>query len=61
MDSILWEVAFLGKIQSRCDGAGSAADGTKPPVKPGLMCPFWGFWFSGANCSGEVSERRLWI
>ena len=27
MDSILWDGALPAKIQSRCDGAGSAADG----------------------------------
>ena len=61
LDSILWEVALLGKIQSRCDGAGSAADGTKPPVKPGLMMPVLGVLVFWPNCRGEVSERRLWI
>ncbi len=46
-DSILREVALPGKIQSRCDGAGSAADGTKPTVKPGPYVPVLGvlvFW-----------------
>jgi hypothetical protein len=63
---VVW-IRFFGKSRSwgrsKADatGAGSAADGTKPPVKPGLKCPFWGFWFSGTNCSGEASERRLWI
>ena len=42
LESILRGVAFLGKIQSRGDGAGSEAVGTKPPVKPGPMLPVLG-------------------
>jgi hypothetical protein len=31
-----------GRSEDRCDGAGSEADGTKPPVKPGPMMPVLG-------------------
>jgi len=31
-----------GRSEDRCDGAGSEADGTKPPVKPGPMLPVLG-------------------
>jgi hypothetical protein len=35
---ILWEVALLGKIQSRCDGVGSEVSGGKPSVNRALRC-----------------------
>src|SRR5450755_590439 len=31
-----------GRSEDRCDGAGSEADGAKPPVKPGPMLPVLG-------------------
>jgi hypothetical protein len=31
-----------GRSEDRCDGAGSEADGTKPPVKPGHQMPVLG-------------------
>ena len=31
-----------GRSEDRCDGAGSEADGTIPPVKPGSMLPVLG-------------------
>src|SRR5262245_10822590 len=31
-----------GRSEDRCDGAGSEADGTKPPVKPGPKLPVLG-------------------
>lgn len=31
-----------GRSEDRCDGAGSEADGTRPPVKPGPMLPVLG-------------------
>jgi len=31
-----------GRSEDRCDGAGSEADGAKPPVKPGPMMPVLG-------------------
>ena len=34
---ILWEVALLGKIQSRCDGIGSEVSGGKPSVNRALV------------------------
>ena len=34
---ILWEVALLGKIQSRCDGVGSEVNGGKPSVNRALV------------------------
>jgi hypothetical protein len=34
--------APLGRAEDRCDGAGSEADGAKPPVKPGPMLPVLG-------------------
>jgi hypothetical protein len=34
---ILWEVALLGKIQSRCDGIGSEVNGGKPSVNRALV------------------------
>jgi len=30
------------RSEDRCDGAGSEADGAKPPVKPGPMLPVLG-------------------
>jgi hypothetical protein len=34
---ILWEVALLGKIQSRCDGVDSEVNGGKPSVNRALV------------------------
>jgi hypothetical protein len=34
--------ASRGRSEDRCDGAGSEADGAKPPVKPGPMLPVLG-------------------
>src|SRR6266852_1235414 len=34
--------ATRGRSEDRCDGAGSEADGAKPPVKPGPMLPVLG-------------------
>src|SRR5690242_2694508 len=31
-----------GRSEDRCDGAGSEADGARPPVKPGPMLPVLG-------------------
>jgi hypothetical protein len=31
-----------GRSEDRCDGAGSEAEGAKPPVKPGPMLPVLG-------------------
>ena len=31
-----------GRSEDRCDGAGSEADGAKPPVKPGHKMPVLG-------------------
>jgi len=31
-----------GRSEDRCDGAGSEADGAKPPVKPGQKMPVLG-------------------
>ena len=43
MDSMFWgSRAPWGRSEDRCDGAGSEADGTKPPVKPGPMLPVLG-------------------
>ena len=61
LNAIPREVALPGKIQSRGDGAGSEADGTKPPVKPGPMLPVLGVLAFESICFGGASERRLWI
>ena len=45
MFSILWEVALLGKIQGRCDGAGSEVIGGKPSVNGALRGTLRGFCF----------------
>lgn len=43
VDSMFWgSRAPWGRSEDRCDGAGSEADGTKPPVKPGPMLPVLG-------------------
>jgi hypothetical protein len=34
--------ALWGRSEDRCDGAGSEADGAKPPVKPGQKMPVLG-------------------
>ena len=34
---ILWEVALLEKVQSRCDGVGSEVNGGKPSVNRALV------------------------
>src|ERR1700678_291783 len=38
----LGSCAPWGRSEDRCDGDGSAADGAKPPVKPGPMLPVLG-------------------
>ena len=43
--SILWGVALLGKIQGRCDGAGSKVIGGKPSVNRALRGTLRGFCF----------------
>ena len=43
--SILWGVALLGKIQGRCDGAGSEVIGGKPSVNRACGVPSEGFAF----------------
>ena len=43
MDSMFWgSRAPWGRSEDRCDGAGSEADGAKPPVKPGHKLPVLG-------------------
>ena len=42
---ILWEVALLGKIQSRCDGVGSEVSGGKPSSTRPCGAPSEGFAF----------------
>ena len=43
MDSMFWgSRAPWGRSEDRCDGAGSEADGAKPPVKPGQKKPVLG-------------------
>jgi hypothetical protein len=42
---ILQGVAFLGKIQSRCDGVGSEVSGGKPSVNRALLGIVRGFAF----------------
>src|ERR1035438_3603797 len=37
-----WSRAPWGRSEDRCDGAGSEADGTRPPVKPGHKMPVLG-------------------
>src|SRR5229473_2669251 len=59
-----------GRFEDRCDGAGSEADGAKPPVKPGPVLPVLGvlvleaslFWcrFCPAYL-GEVFRRRSFL
>jgi hypothetical protein len=48
-----------GRSEDRCDGAGSEADGAKPPVKPGHKLPVLGVLvFLNKICFGEASEQR---
>ena len=56
---ILWEVALLGKIQSRCDGVGSEVNGGKPSVNRALRGTLRGFCFLRQAYFGETPERRL--
>ena len=43
LDSMFWgSRAPWGRSEDRCDGAGSEADGAKPPVKPGHKMPVLG-------------------
>jgi hypothetical protein len=43
VDSMFWgSRAPWGRSEDRCDGAGSEADGAKPPVKPGHKMPVLG-------------------
>ena len=43
LDAMFWgSRAPWGRSEDRCDGAGSEADGTKPPVKPGHKMPVLG-------------------
>ena len=56
---ILWEVALLGKIQSRCDGVGSEVSGGNPSVNRVPRGTLRGLCFSGTDYFGETSERRL--
>jgi hypothetical protein len=43
VDSMFWgSRAPWGRSEDRCDGAGSEADGAKPPVKPGHKLPVLG-------------------
>jgi hypothetical protein len=56
---ILQGVAFLGKIQSRCDGVGSEVSGGKPSVNRALLGIVRGFCFWCRVYFGETPERRL--
>ena len=56
---ILWEVALLGKIQSRCDGVGSEVNGGKPSVNRALRGTLRGFCFCWQAYFGETPEQRL--
>ena len=37
------------RYEDRCDGAGSEADGTTPPVHSGPRIRCWGLWFFGGT------------
>jgi len=56
---ILWDVAVLGKIQSRCDGVGSEVNGGKPSVNRALRGTLRGFCFLRPAYFGETPEQRL--
>jgi hypothetical protein len=56
---ILREVAFQGKIQSRCDGVGSEVNGGKPSDNGAFGGTLRGFCFSWQAYLGETLERRL--
>src|SRR4051794_14386795 len=48
------------RSEDRCDGAGSEADGAKPPVKTGsIVARSGGFGFSEPICFGEAFEQRF--
>jgi hypothetical protein len=40
-----------GRSEDRCDGAGSEADGAKPPVKPGHKMPVLGVLVFVGRCA----------
>jgi hypothetical protein len=50
------------RSEDRCDGAGSEADGAKPPVKPGPMLPVLGVLvFGGSTALVELRSSGLRI
>lgn len=54
--------ALWGRSEDRCDGAGSEADGAKPPVKPGPMMPVLGVLvFLGSSALVKPSSSGLRI
>ena len=51
-----------GRSEDRGEGAGSEADGARPPVKPGHRMPvLGGFGFYGRICFGEAPSSGLRI
>src|ERR1700746_2861671 len=57
-----------GRSEDRCDGAGSEADGAKPPVKPGPMLPVLGVlvfqgrsaWVKLLSSVFRIDTARRW-
>src|ERR1700753_595853 len=48
------------RSEDRCDGAGSEADGAKPPVKPGPVLPVLGVLvFGGDSALVNLPSRGL--
>src|SRR6185295_11712290 len=59
VDLMFWgSRAPWGRSEDRCDGAGSEADGAKPPVKPGHKLPVLGVLVLWKICFGEAPEQR---
>jgi hypothetical protein len=56
------------RSEDRCDGAGSEADGAKPPVKPGPMLPVLGVlvlggksaWVKLPSSGLRIDRARSW-